>query len=236
MRSSGLNSRRPFKGIVLTQRHRAQRLRWARTMNRGVLRRWTKVLCSDESRFSLQGPDGRIHVWRRRNERLANCCVEENDRFGGGGSVMVWAGIAASRKTQLVFIDGNLNAARYRDEILENHVKPFFNNNPNITEFQQDNAPPHTARITQQYLQQNNITTMDWPSKSPDLSPIENAWDYLGRKVKARANIPRTIAELKIALRQEWNAIPQHYLRKLFNSMPRRLRACINAHGGHTGY
>ena len=153
---------------------------------------------------------------------------------------MVWAGITASHKTQLVFIDSfslsSLTAACYRDDILETHVKPFFNNHPNITEFQQDNAPPHSARLTQQYLQQNNITTMDWPSKSPDLSPIENAWDYLDRKVKARANIPSNIAELKQALTQEWNAIPQHYIRNLMNSMPRRLRACIDANGGHTGY
>ncbi len=31
---------------------------------------------------------------------------------------MVWAAISADHRSDLVFIDGNLNAVRYRDEIL----------------------------------------------------------------------------------------------------------------------
>ena len=107
---------------------------------------------------------------------------------------------------------------------------------PDITHFQHDNATPHSARITKQFLQQHNINVLDWPSKSPDLSPIENLWDFLGRRVRARPNPPQTVAQLSNALTQEWRAIPQHYVRRLFNSMRRRLTACINAAGGHTGY
>ena len=44
---------------------------------------------SDESRFYLQRGDGRVRVYRRRNERYADWCVLERDRFGGMGSVMV---------------------------------------------------------------------------------------------------------------------------------------------------
>ena len=39
--------------------------------------------------------------------------VSQRDRFGGGGSVMVRAGIGYGYRTQLVFIDGNLNAQKY---------------------------------------------------------------------------------------------------------------------------
>ena len=35
----------------------------------------------------------------------------------GGGGVMVWAGISYGQQINLHFIDGNLNAQRYRDEI-----------------------------------------------------------------------------------------------------------------------
>ncbi len=36
----------------------------------------------------------------------------------GGGGVMVWAGVCYGQRTQVHFIDGILNAQRYRDEIL----------------------------------------------------------------------------------------------------------------------
>ena len=35
------------------------------------------------------------------NERYADCCVLERDRFGGG-SLMVWGGIMGDQKTDLV--------------------------------------------------------------------------------------------------------------------------------------
>ena len=33
-------------------------------------------------------------MYRRRNERYADCCVLERDRFRGGDSIMVWAAIS----------------------------------------------------------------------------------------------------------------------------------------------
>ena len=77
---------------------------------------------------------------------------------------------------------------------------------------------------------------MDWPSKSPDLSPIENLRAQLGDKIKQRLNPPTTLHDLGVALQQEWHAIPQHRIRTLFNSMRRRCTKCIQARGGHIGY
>ena len=84
-------------------------------------------------------------MYRRRNERYAECCVLERDRFGGGCSVMVWAAIAYGYRSPLVVIDGNLNAQRYRDDILAHHAIPLLHNNANISIFQHDNATSHTT-------------------------------------------------------------------------------------------
>jgi hypothetical protein len=71
----------------------------------------------DESRYILDRKDGRQRVRRLRGENLRDDCIQESTQ-GGGGSVMVWAGIHYGGKTSLVVPDGNINAVVYLD-ILE---------------------------------------------------------------------------------------------------------------------
>ncbi|GFV04737.1 hypothetical protein TNCV_4611661 [Trichonephila clavipes] len=47
-----------------------------------------------------------------------------------------------------------------------------------------------------------DIERMDWPARSPDLNPIEHVWDFLGRRLAARALPPVTIRELRLALQR----------------------------------
>ena len=70
-----------------------------------------RQLFTDESMITLYRADGRRRVYRRRGERFANACVVERDRFGGG-SVMVWGGIAHGIKSQLIIVAGNMSAVR----------------------------------------------------------------------------------------------------------------------------
>ena len=101
-----------------------------------------------------------------RNERFAEVCIAEHDRYGGG-SVMVWAGISAQGKTDLHVIDnGTLTAERYVNEILNVHVRPYAGAiGPNFI-LMDDNAHAHRARITNRYLEQAAIVRLDWPARS----------------------------------------------------------------------
>ena len=110
------------------------------------MRQWRRVLFTDESRFTIAQmvADGRRRVYRRREERFANACVVERDRFRGG-SVMVWGGIAHGIKSQLIIVAGNMTAVRYRDEILRPVAVPLVQQRNLI--LQQDNARPHVAQV-----------------------------------------------------------------------------------------
>ncbi|XP_048245276.1 uncharacterized protein LOC125376897 [Haliotis rufescens] len=98
--------------------------------------------------------DGRNRVYRRVYERYAPNCVRQVDRFGGG-SVMMWAAISYTDRTDLFHVQGNLTAVGYRDSILLPHLLPAIDVQREI--FQQDNARPHTARVTMTFLAANNV-------------------------------------------------------------------------------
>ena len=236
LREFDLRPRRPYVGPNLTPRRRQRRMQWLRAHapNRFRLADWRRVMFSDDSRFPLQRSDTRQRVYRRLGERYSDACVREVDRFGGGGSVMVWGGISHGVKTPLVVIQGNLTAVRYRDQVLMPHILPLVTAH-NLT-FQHDNARPHVARVCRDFLNQNNVQVLDWPPYSPDLNPIEHLWDALDRMVRKRVNVPNNVAQLQLALIQEWNNIPQRSIDNLVGSMVRRVRAATAARGGHTRY
>ena len=51
---------------------------------------------------------------------------------------------------------------------------------------------------------------MEWPARSPDLNPIEHAWDMLQTAVSSRPVQPASVQELRQALFEEWDQIPQY--------------------------
>ncbi|GFV16469.1 transposable element Tcb2 transposase [Trichonephila clavipes] len=53
------------------------------------------------------------------------------------------------------------------------------------------------ADIVDDYLESEGIARMAWPAYSPDLNPIENLWDALGRAVSSRFPSPATLIECK---------------------------------------
>lgn len=234
LREANLRARRPHQGLDLTRARRQTRLNWATVHVRWTLARWRTVLFSDESRFQLYHADGRLRVWRRVGERYADANVLRRVAYGGGG-VMVWAGICHGHRTRLHFIDGNLNGQRYRDEILRPIVVPFMELH-NVGTFQHDNARPHTARISRDFLQEEDIHVLDWPPYSPDMSPIEHLWDVLDQRLRQRVPAPQNVRQLRPALLEEWDNIPQATIDNLIMSMRRRCTALREAHGGHTRY
>ncbi|GFU57250.1 transposable element Tcb2 transposase [Trichonephila clavipes] len=81
-----------------------------------------------------------------------------------------------------------------------------------------------------------HMQLLPWPACSPDMSPIEHAWDLIGRCL---ARDPRPAAskdELLLRIQAIWSSLPQADIQNLFDSMPRLTATLIVAHGGYTKY
>ena len=64
-------------------------------------------------------------IYRERGERFQDNCITERDSHDGD-SVIVWAGVSLNHKTSIVFIKGNLTAARYQHNVLDTEVIPLL--------------------------------------------------------------------------------------------------------------
>ena len=93
-----IRARRPYTDPILTARYRAARLLWAQRRLHWTHRQWHNVIFSDELWFSISHADCRVRVYRGRNERYAQCCIRERDRFRGGSVMVVEVSWAMSRQ------------------------------------------------------------------------------------------------------------------------------------------
>ncbi|GFW74518.1 transposable element Tcb2 transposase [Trichonephila clavipes] len=93
---------------------------------------------------------------------------------------MVCGAIAYNTRSPLVLIRGTMTAQRYIHEILRPHVLPLMQRFLGAI-FQEDNARPQKARVSHGKL--CTVTTLTWPTQSPNLSQIEHIWDHLGPRV-----------------------------------------------------
>ena len=102
LREHSLRARHLYVSPPLTQALHLHLMAWltAHALRRFPMRQWRWVLFTDGSQFTLFRPDGRL---LRCGECFTEPCIVEWDRFGGG-SFMVWEGIAHGVKSQLIGI------------------------------------------------------------------------------------------------------------------------------------
>ncbi|GFW49023.1 transposable element Tcb2 transposase [Trichonephila clavipes] len=236
LHGGGLFARRPVRCVPLKPAHRRRRSLLCREHRNWRDNEWGRVLFTDESRFSLSSYSHRILIWRERGSRNHPSNIIERDRYGGRG-VLVWGGIMLGSRTDLhIFDAGSVNGTRYCNEILLPYVRLFRGAMGLQFLFADDNAPCHRTVAAEHILESENIERMDWPARSPDLNPIEHVWDFLGRRLAARTSPPVTIRELRLALQDEWAAMPQQLIHTLILSMSRRSETCLAARRDHIPY
>ena len=97
----------------------------------------------------------------------------------------LWCGGACHyHKLGLVVVRQTLTRQRYIDDILQPIVYPhFWAHQAAHSIFQDDNAHLHRARVVTESLAQEGTEKLQWPSKSPDMNPIQLCWGHIGRNI-----------------------------------------------------
>jgi hypothetical protein len=205
-----------------------------------------QVMFSDECSVQSQRNKGVEWLFRSPHEKYYKAFVNVTVHGKAPITLMLWACIWRDGRSDLVVMERDPDSARngftarsYQNALSEG-LLPVYDG---TRRFQQDNARIHNFGGTPEWLQLHGIEFIDWPPHSPDLNPIEHVWKALKEilikeypQIRDLKNNEADRAKLAEYLQLAWRKIDQRFIRKLIESLPRRLRAVIRARGYYTKY
>jgi hypothetical protein len=135
-----------------------------------------------------------------------------------------------------MYIQGNSLARGPELLSIKNYVNQLTGDELTTGYYQQDGTTCHTSNASMREIESSFKTEFFkkklWPPRSPDLTPADFfLWGLL--KGKVYKNTPRTIEQLKDALRQEIQAVNVDTLGKVFQNLEKRFQVCLDVKGDH---
>ena len=225
---------RPLSCPVLTESMQSRRLAWAKAHKDWTLEQWHQVIFSDETTIEIQ-PETSRYVRKSKDEpfRLEHF----QPKFRHPVKVMIWGCMSIHGTGRFHVVNGMMDKEQYK-HVLQSRLLPqaqdWYGDQAWI--YQQDLAPCHTAKVCKEFLQEHNVSVLDWPGNSPDLNCIENLWVVLKKEINKSAPKSRDdIVREAIRILARDNEL-QEICKNLVNSMPKRVKACISAGGGPLKY
>ena len=132
----------------------------------------------------------------------------------------VWGAIWSSGFQIFVRIRNSLDGPAYQ-ALLNENLLPIWGEDFLLL---QDNALPYKAASTMSFLGENGIMVVnDWAPHPSDLNVIENVWKMLSDKREGKEFSNSN--NLWSSSGKEFHSIPDSYIQKRFEPIPRRIRA-----------
>ena len=117
------------------------------------------ILWSDK--IELFGLNAKHHVWRK----SGTISMVKH----GVGSIMPWGCFSVAGSGRLVRIKAKTKGAKYK-EIIDENLLQNLRLGRSFT-LQQGNESKHTAKATQEWLQDKSLNVLECSGQSPDLNP-----------------------------------------------------------------
>lgn len=157
---------------------------------------------------------------RRHKAEEANYGVGMHNFFGPG---------------DLCRITGTLNANPYLEALVEYVLSTFawYGMDLAISIFPQYNSRVNTANAVHERFAEQEFIVLEWPSNSPDLNIIEHVWSYIKQRLPTYKQAPQNMAKLWNRLQDICTSISSGFLRKLYESIPSRMKAPLRSRGGY---
>jgi transposase len=181
---------------------------------------WRNIIFTDESMIILSN-ERRI-VWKHRESPPPIKCVKQFKQ-----SFMVWGGVWYEGRTELAIIDGTLDADKYQQILSKYLIEPGYTLELDVL---QDQATPHTAESTDEFISEKGITMINNPRSSPEVNPIEKVWGLI--KQQQGSQMPNSLEELKQLIIRLWNEIPQNTIKQFIRHNSTVVNEIIEAEGG----
>ena len=142
-----LPARTPRKTPLKTELIKAKRLQFAHDHANWSMEDWKQVVFSDETWIQVR-ENGRIQFVRRCvGEAYNPAYVVTTTKFPV--KVMMFGAISHEVKSDILFINGTINVAKYQEVLAEAGIKQFLRRPPHPSvEFMEDGAPAHRAKST----------------------------------------------------------------------------------------
>jgi transposase len=223
----GLPSRCAAKKPLLTEKMVKKRLAFCKKFKSWTAKDGLTVMFSDELTFAIINP-------RAQKVRRPSFSSRYKQKFTvvnvkHSVNVMVWACFSGQGSIYFLVPKTTMNSNRYM-AMLDEKLFPFMQIH-GATRFLQDGVPCHTSKKVMAFLREKRVAIMDWLGNSPDLNPIENLWSIMKKKLKEDHTIT-SLNKLQDAIKKMWVQL----MMKLAQSMPRKLRMCIENKGQMTKY
>jgi AraC-like DNA-binding protein len=184
----GLTAFRRVPAQVISDNVKQKRIERSRKLLRRLSIKATKrVFFTDEKNFYVNPPinSQNNRVWSAGKKADVDEARLLMERAKFAPHVMVSAGVCYGGKGQLHFIEekAKVNAVYYVGRLLPSLVADCNALLPGGFIFQQDGAPAHTARLSQQWITAictDFFRKDEWPPNSPDLNPLDyHVWGGL---------------------------------------------------------